>query len=145
MINKVELIGRLTKDPECRYTPDGTCVCNFSIATSESWKDKNTGEKVEKTEFHRIVAWRKLGEICGEWLFKGKLIRIEGKIQTRSWETDGGEKRYSTEIVASDMKMFPDGKRKDGGGTKQEPAPRQDQDGHSSGRGYEPQDEDIPF
>ncbi|MEN6487814.1 MAG: single-stranded DNA-binding protein, partial [Smithella sp.] len=105
MVNKVILIGRLGKDPEVRYTPDGAMVTNFTLATDESYKDKN-GEKVQKTEWHRIVTYRKLAEICGNYLVKGKLIYIEGKIQTRSWEDKEGVKRQTTEIVANDMKML---------------------------------------
>ncbi len=104
-INKVILIGRLGRDPEVRYTPDGAAIANFSIATSEEWKDKATGEKKERTEWHRIVAFRKLGEICGEYLSKGRQVYIEGRLQTRSWEKDGVT-RYSTEIVASDVQFL---------------------------------------
>ncbi len=104
-INKVILIGRLGSDPEVRYTPDGTAVANFSIATSDEWKDKETGDRKERTEWHRIVAWRRLGEICGEYLSKGRQVYIEGKIQTRSWEKDGIT-RYTTEIVASDVQFL---------------------------------------
>ena len=104
-LNKVMLIGRLGSDPEIRYTPDGTAVANFSIATSEEWKDKNSGEKKERTEWHRIVAWRKLGELCGEYLSKGRQIYVEGRLQTRSWEKDGVT-RYTTEIVASDVQFL---------------------------------------
>ncbi len=104
-VNKVILIGNLGKDPEVRYTPDGTAVANFSIATSEEWKDKNTGEKKERTEWHRIVAWRKLGEICGQYLSKGRQVYVEGKLQTRSWEKDGVT-RYTTEILASDVRFL---------------------------------------
>ncbi|MDO9109696.1 MAG: single-stranded DNA-binding protein, partial [Desulfatirhabdiaceae bacterium] len=102
-INKAIIVGRLGKDPEMRYMPDGTAVASFSVATSEDWKDKATGEKKERTEWHRIVAFRKLGEICGEYLSKGKLVYIEGRIQTRAWDDKDGNKRYTTEIVASDM------------------------------------------
>jgi single-strand DNA-binding protein len=105
-INKAIIVGRLGKDPEMRYMPDGTAVANFSVATSEDWKDKATGEKKERTEWHRIVAFRKLGEICGEYLAKGKLVYIEGRIQTRAWDDKDGNKRYTTEIVASDMQML---------------------------------------
>jgi len=105
MVNKVILVGRLGKDPEIHYTPDGTMITNFTIATSEQWKDKN-GEKVQKTEWHQIVAYRKLAEICGNYLVKGKLVFIEGRIQTRSWEDKEGIKRYITEIIAGDMKML---------------------------------------
>jgi len=104
-INKVILIGNLGRDPEVRYTPDGAAVANFSIATSEQWKDKATGEKKERTEWHRIVAFGKLGEICGEYLSKGKQVYIEGRLQTRSWEKDGVT-RYTTEIVASDVQFL---------------------------------------
>lgn len=105
MVNKVILIGRLGKDPDVRYTPDGTMVTNFNLATDEQWKDKN-GEKVQKTEWHRIVTWGKLAEICGNYLVKGKLVFIEGRIQTRSWEDKEGVKRFTTEIVASNMQML---------------------------------------
>ena len=105
-VNKVILIGRLGKDPEVRYTPSGTSVANFSMATSEEWKDRETGEKQERTEWHRIVAWRRLGEICGEYLHKGSQIYIEGRLQTRAWEDRDGNKRYTTEIVAQNMQML---------------------------------------
>jgi len=105
MVNKATLIGRLGKDPDIRYTPDGTMVTTFRIATDEQWKDKN-GEKVQKTEWHQIVTYRKLAEICGNYLVKGKLVFIEGRIQTRSWEDKDGIKRYTTEIIANDMKML---------------------------------------
>ncbi|PKN39214.1 MAG: single-stranded DNA-binding protein [Deltaproteobacteria bacterium HGW-Deltaproteobacteria-2] len=105
MINKAILIGRLGKDPDVRYTPDGTMVTTFRLATDEQWKDKN-GEKVQRTEWHQIVTYRKLAEICGNYLVKGKLVFIEGRIQTRSWEDKEGVKRYTTEIIANDMKML---------------------------------------
>ncbi len=104
-VNKVILIGNLGRDPEMRYFADGTAVANFSIATSEEWTDKTTGEKKERTEWHRIVAFRKLGEICGKYLSKGKQVYVEGKLQTRSWEKDGVT-RYTTEIVANEMRML---------------------------------------
>lgn len=109
MINKVILIGRLGKDPDVRYTPDGSMVTNFNLATDEQWKDKN-GEKTQKTEWHKIVTFGKLAEICAEYLKKGSLVFVEGKIQTRSWEDKEGVKRYSTEIIANTMKML-DGKK----------------------------------
>ena len=105
MINKVILVGNLGRDPEIRYTPSGVAVANFTIATTEKWKDKNSGEMQEKTEWHRIVAWRRLGEICGEYLSKGRQVYIEGKLQTNQWEKDGVT-RYTTEIVATEMKML---------------------------------------
>lgn len=110
-INKVIIIGNLGSDPEVRYTPDGTAVANFSVATSEEWIDKNSGEKKKRTEWHRIVAWRRLGEICGEYLTKGRQVYVEGKLQTRSWEKDGIT-RYSTEIIANDVQFL--GRRADG-------------------------------
>ena len=105
-INKVILIGRLGKDPEVRYTPSGVPVANFPIATSEEWKDKTTGEKQERTEWHRIEAWRRLGEICGEYLHKGKQVYIEGRLQTDAWEDRDGNKRYTTKIIAQNMQML---------------------------------------
>jgi len=104
-LNKVMLIGRLGNDPEIRYTQDGAAVANFSIATSESWKDKDSGQKIEKTEWHKIVTWKRLAEISGEFLKKGKEVYIEGKLQTSSWEKDG-VKRYKTEIHATYMQML---------------------------------------
>ena len=105
-INKVILVGRLGKDPEVRYTPSGAAVANFTIATSEEWKDKDSGEKQERTEWHRVVAWRRLGEICGEYLHKGSQVYIEGRLQTKSWEDREGNKRYTTEVVAQIMQML---------------------------------------
>jgi single-strand DNA-binding protein len=104
-VNKVILIGRLGADPEVRYTSDGIAVASFRIATNENWVNKE-GEKQERTDWHRIVAWRKLGEICGEYLSKGKQVYLEGKLQTRSWEDRDGNKRYTTEIVANNMQML---------------------------------------
>jgi single-strand DNA-binding protein len=101
---KVILIGNLGKDPEVRYMPNGEAVCNFSIATTENWKDK-AGVKQEKTEWHNIVAYRKLAEIMGEYLKKGSSVYIEGRLQTRKWEKDGVT-RYSTEIIADNMQML---------------------------------------
>ena len=104
-INKVILIGNLGADPEVRYAPSGTAVANFSLATTEQWTTKEGG-KEEKTEWHRIVAFGRLGEICGEYLHKGKQVYIEGRLQTRSWEDREGVKRYTTEIVANTMQML---------------------------------------
>jgi single-strand DNA-binding protein len=105
-INKVIIVGHLGKDPEVRYTPSGSAVANFSVATSETWKDKTTGEKKERTEWHRIVAWDKLGEICGEYLSKGRQVYVEGKLQTRSYDDKDGIKRYTTEIIATDVQFL---------------------------------------
>ena len=111
-LNKAMIIGRLGKDPEIRYTTGGLAIANFSIATSEEWKDKESNEKKERTEWHRIVAFGKLGEICGEYLSKGKQVYIEGRIQTRSWDDKDGNRKYTTEIVASDVQFL---ERKDSG------------------------------
>ncbi len=113
-VNKVILVGNLGQDPEVRYTQNGAAVCNFSIATSESWVDKNSGQKNSKTEWHRIVAWNKLGEICGEYLHKGKQVYVEGKLETRKWRDEkAGVDRYTTEIKIHTMQML--GNRNDGG------------------------------
>lgn len=105
-VNKAIIIGRLGQDPEIRYFQDGTAVANFSVATSEEWKDKETGEKRERTEWHRIVAFKRLAEICGQYLAKGRQVYIEGRIQTREWDDRDGNKRYTTEIVANTMQML---------------------------------------
>ena len=137
-VNKSIIIGRLGRDPEMKYTQDGTAVASFSVATSETWTDKPTGEKKERTEWHRIVAWRKLAEICGEYLKKGSQVYIEGRLQTRSWEDkSSGEKRYTTEIVASTMQML--GSKGEGGGSGRPPMP----DAAPDGPGYD--SEEIPF
>jgi single-strand DNA-binding protein len=104
-VNKVILVGNLGKDPELRYTPSGAAVATFSLATSERYKDKS-GEQQEKTEWHNIVAWRQLAEICGKYLHKGKQVYIEGRIQTRSYDDRDGNKKYITEIVADQMQML---------------------------------------
>jgi len=105
-VNKVILIGNLGKDPEVRYSPNGGAVANITLATSESWKDKNTGEQVDKTEWHRVVFFRRLAEIAGEYLKKGSKVFIEGKLQTRKWQDQNGQDRYTTEIVANEMQML---------------------------------------
>lgn len=104
-VNKAILVGRLGKDPEIKYTPSGTAIANFTMATSENYKDKD-GQKQERTEWHKIVAFGKLAEICGEYLAKGKQVYIEGRIQTRSWDDKDGNKKYMTEIVANTMQML---------------------------------------
>ena len=109
-INKVIIVGHLGKDPEVRYTSNGGAIANLTIATSEQWTDKQSGQKQEKTEWHRVVMFGKLGEISGEYLKKGSQVYIEGRLQTREWEKDG-VKRYTTEIVANDMQMLGGGAR----------------------------------
>ena len=105
-VNKVILIGNLGQDPEVRYMPNGGAVANITVATSETWKDKNTGEQQEKTEWHRVVAFRRLAEIMGEYLKKGSKVYLEGKLQTRKWQDQQGNDRYTTEIVADQMQML---------------------------------------
>ena len=139
-INKAILIGRLGSDPEIRYTPSGVAVANFSIATSEEWKDKDTGDKQERTEWHRIVVWRRLAEICGEYLSKGRQVYIEGRIQTRSWEDRDGNKRYTTEIIANDVQFLGTRDMSEGG------RPQGGMGGGFQGPpGPGPEDDDIPF
>ena len=133
-LNRVTLIGNLGKDPELKYTSAGVAVATFSIATSDSWKDQE-GNIQERTEWHNIVAWRKLAEICGEWLKKGKRVYVEGKLQTRNYEKDG-VKRYVTEIVAEQLIML------DG-------APKQQSESESSAPSHEAappaKEDDLPF
>ena len=148
-VNKVILIGNLGSDPEVRYTPDGVPVANFSLATSESWNDRNTGERQERTEWHRLVLWRKLAEIAGQYLKKGAKIYVEGKLQTRSWDDQSGQKRYTTEIVVNDMQMLDsrgEGGEGGGGGYSAKPA-----GGQTAGPVAQPEapppggDDDLPF
>jgi single-strand DNA-binding protein len=136
MVNKVTLIGRLGSDPEVRYTPDGTMVVNFSMATDENYKNKQ-GEKVSKTEWHHIVTFGKLAEICGKYLLKGKLIFIEGKLQTSTWDDKDGKKQSKTEIIANNMTML----------SKGQDAVTDDQShGETMSREKTPMiDDDVPF
>jgi single-strand DNA-binding protein len=138
-VNKAIIVGNLGRDPEVRYTPDGTAVANFSVATSETWTDKQSGEKKERTEWHRIVAWRRLGEICGEYLSKGSQVYVEGKLQTRSWEQDGVT-RYTTEIYANTVQFL--GGREGGGRPARSQAADQ---GYPEPPMANTQDDDIPF
>ena len=137
MINKAILVGRLGADPEVRYTPDGAMVTNFRLATDEQRKDKS-GERVKTTEWHRIVTFGKLAEICGKYLTKGKMVFVEGRIQTRAWEDKEGNKRSTTEIVASDMRML-DSKGQRSEGSAEEPPYS-----HPGADGPLPED-DVPF
>lgn len=102
-VNKVTIVGRLGQDPELKYTTSGQGVTRFTVATSDTWKDKNTGEKQERTEWHRIVVWGKLAELCNDYLKKGRQVYLEGKLQTRSWEDSSGIKKYTTEIIANNI------------------------------------------
>ncbi len=146
-VNKVILVGNLGKDPELRYTSGGTAVATFSLATSERYKDRS-GEQQEKTEWHNIVAWRNLAEICGKYLHKGKQVYIEGRIQTRSYDDRDGNKRYITEIVADQMQML--GSRDDTGGGRSRGGDDFDQrppssQGHDASEPPFNPDDDIPF
>lgn len=105
-VNKVILIGNLGQDPEVKYMPNGNAVANITVATSESWKDKNTGEQVDRTEWHRVTFYQRLAEIVGEYLKKGSKVYIEGKLQTRKWQDKSGQDRWTTEIIANEMQML---------------------------------------
>jgi single-strand DNA-binding protein len=143
MINKVILVGRLGKDPEIRSTPNGTSVAKFTIATDEKFTDRS-GEKQERTEWHNIVAWGKLGEICGQYLRKGKLVYIEGSIRTDSWDDkESGQKKYRTEIVANTMKML-DRRGDEGGGGGYGSQSARGTGKPASSETME-EDEDVPF
>ena len=109
-LNKVMLIGNLTRDPDLKYTPSGTAVCNLGLATNRSWATK-TGEQQEKVSFHRLVAWGKLAEICSQFLFKGKQIYVEGRLETRQWQEEDGHQRQTTEVVISEMIMLGSSRR----------------------------------
>jgi single-strand DNA-binding protein len=144
-INKVIVLGNLGQDPEVRYTTSGAAVTNISVATSEQWKDKNSGEDVIKTEWHRIVFFGRLAEIAGEYLKKGSQVYIEGKLQTRKWQDQQNQDRYTTEIVANEMQMLgakSGGQSQFGGGQapaapRQNNAPQQNQGGGQQGGGYQ--------
>lgn len=143
-VNKVILIGNLGKDPEMRYTPNGVAVANLTIATSESWKDKTSGENVERTEWHRVVMFQRLAEIAGEYLRKGSKVYVEGKLQTRKWQDKtSGQDRYTTEIVGDSLQML-DSKGGAGGG-----APMSEKSSASSPAETAPAldtfDDDVPF
>lgn len=123
-LNKVMLIGNLGRDPETRFTPDGLAVTNIAIATSESWKDKGTGETQTRTEWHRVVMYSRLAEIAAEYLRKGSKVYVEGRIRTSKWQDKSGNDRYTTEIIAGEMQML-DSKGNSGGMGSSAPSPRQ--------------------
>ncbi|HEX8961921.1 MAG TPA: single-stranded DNA-binding protein [Rhodocyclaceae bacterium] len=151
-VNKVILVGNLGKDPETRYMPNGDQVTNITVATSETWKDKNSGEQKEATEWHRVVFFRRLAEIAGQYLKKGSQVYIEGKLKTRKWQGQDGQDRYTTEIHADEMKML--GKREgqgapssDGpreGGASRAPSKPASQPAAGGGN-FNDFDDDIPF
>lgn len=143
-VNKVILIGNLGSDPEVKYLPSGVPVANFSLATSESWTDRN-GERQERTEWHRLVLWRKLAEIAGQYLKKGSKLYVEGKLQTRSWDDQSGQKRYTTEVVVNDMQMLDSrGEPQDAGGRMSgDPGPAAAQEAMPPSGDEE--EDDLPF
>ena len=150
-VNKVILIGNLGQDPEVKYMPNGNAVANVTIATSESWKDKNTGESVDKTEWHRVVFFRRLAEIVGEYLKKGSKVYIEGKLQTRKWQDKNGKDNWTTEIIANEMQMLDsrgggssDFNQNQGGG-QQQSAPQSEQSQAAPAPMNNDFDDDIPF
>lgn len=134
-VNKVILVGNLGKDPETRYLPNGDAVTNITVATSESWKDKN-GDKKESTEWHRVSMFKKLAEIAAEYLKKGSSVYIEGRIQTRKWQDKEGQDRYSTEIVADRMQML---------GKPQGNSPEREEKPGKGGGSFDDMADDIPF
>ena len=164
-INKVILIGNLGRDPEVRYTPNGAAICNVTIATSRNWKDKTSGEKVEETEWHRVVFYDRLAEIAGEYLKKGRSVYVEGRLKTRKWQDKDGVEKYTTEVIADNMQML-GGREGMGGGTEDgggrssgygserpagggerpaRPAPAAKPAPQKSATGFDDMDDDIPF
>jgi single-strand DNA-binding protein len=154
-VNKVILMGNLGRDPEVRFMPNGDAVCNFSIATTDSWKDK-AGERQEKTEWHNIVMYRRLAEIAGEYLKKGRPVYLEGRLQTRKWQTKEGQDRYTTEVIADSMQML--GGRDGAPAQESQPSSqpeakdefdqtpsRNNQSGSSNNSSFDEFEDDIPF
>jgi single-strand DNA-binding protein len=146
-INKVILIGNLGRDPELRYTQNGQPVANFSLATSEQWTDKNSGEKVEKTEWHRIVVWGRTAEHCSQYLAKGRTVYIEGRLQTRDWEDKEGQKRSTTEINAQTVQFLggPRGQNQPDAGSSQSSSPDQPSSGGGDSGAPPVPGDDVPF
>ena len=146
-VNKVILIGNLGRDPEVRYMPNGGAVANLTVATSETWKDKNTGENQERTEWHRVVMYRRLAEIAGEYLKKGSKVYLEGKLQTRKWQGQDGQDRYTTEVIADEMQMLDSrgGASDFGGAPAGSSKPQQAAPAQTSNAGFDDFDDDIPF
>lgn len=152
-LNQCQFIGNVGKQPEVRYSPSGDAICNFSLAVNENWKDKTTGEKKESTEWVRIVTYRKLAEICGEYLKAGSPVWVQGKLKTRKWQDkDTGQDRYSTEIIADQMQMLAGGPREQSTSTPQAPrqqqrptAPAQHQQAQQPTSNFDDMDDDIPF
>ncbi len=153
-VNKVILVGNLGQDPEVKYMPSGGAVTNISIATTDTWKDKASGEKKERTEWHRVVFFNRLAEIVGEYLRKGSTVYVEGNLRTRKWQDQSGQDRYTTEIVAREMQMLggkPGGSsdyQKNSAPPQQASAPQQNapqQQGSEAPQNFDNFDDDIPF
>jgi single-strand DNA-binding protein len=157
-VNKVIIVGNLGRDPEVRYTPNGSAVCNVSVATTRSWKNKESGDKSEETEWHRVVFYDKLAEIAGEYLKKGRSVYVEGRLKTRKWQDKDGVEKYTTEIIATDMQMLGSregmggGSAADEGGGYERPAPAARPAAAAANRpaakspsGFSDMDDDIPF
>jgi single-strand DNA-binding protein len=160
-VNKVIVIGNLGRDPEVRYTPSGSAVCNVSVATTRQWKAKDSGDKVEETEWHRVVFYDRLAEIAGEYLKKGRSVYVEGRLKTRKWQDKDGVEKFTTEIIAEEMKML-GGREGMGGGAAEEggggssygerpapasrpPASQAAKPAAKSSTGFDNMDDDIPF
>ena len=163
-INKVILIGNLGRDPEVRYTPSGSAVCNVSVATTRNWKNKDSGERMEETEWHRVVFFDRLAEIAGEYLKKGRPVYVEGRLKTRKWQDKDGKDQYTTEVMATEMQMLgsregmgggASGGDDDGGGHSERSTPQRAPASRPAGQGSKPapksstgfdtMDDDIPF
>ena len=156
-VNKVIIVGNLGRDPEVRYTPNGSAVCNVSVATTRSWKNKESGDKSEETEWHRVVFYDRLAEIAGEYLKKGRSVYVEGRLKTRKWQDKDGVEKYTTEIVATDMQMLGSregmggGAASDEGGGYERAAPAARPAAAAANRpaakssGFSDMDDDIPF
>ena len=163
-VNKVILVGNLGKDPEIRYTPSGSAVCNIALATSRQWKNKDSGEKMEETDWHRVVFFDRLAEIAGEYLKKGRSVYVEGRLRTRKWTDKEGKDQYTTEVVATEMQMLGSregmgsggGADEEGGGYAERPAPQRPAPASrpaatprpapsKAATGFDNMDDDIPF
>ena len=149
-INKVILVGNLGADPENRTSQTGNAITNISVATSETWKDKSTGQQQERTEWHRVVFFNRLAEIAAEYLRKGSKVYVEGSLRTRKWQDQNGQDRYTTEVVGNEMQMLDSrgmGGDQYGGGTQSAPPPQSQSQPQptSSGGCFDPVDDDIPF
>lgn len=151
-LNQVQIIGRLGKDPEVKYAPSGDAIATLSVATSEKWKDKQSGEMKEATEWHRVVLWGKLAEVAGQYLKKGALVFFQGQLKTRKWQDKDGQDRYTTEINAREMKMLggkPDdsggGREQNNGGSRPQGQQQRPAGNQQQRKSYDDSDDPIPF